>query len=642
MIKSGCFIVVYFFIYCFAIPAQTTNPIIDSLVKLLPKTAGLNKVIVLSDLSYEYMKVSEQDKCKTHAQQELDLALKLNDPKSISSGYNDLAIAYWGSGNMILSLDYNLKALAIREKLGDSNLIASSISKIANVYINQTKYAQALEMQLRALRIFEQQKNIQNVTLIMGNIGELYRNIANKKLSYKYFYGALMLARKNGFKLAEGTCIEGIGKLKETEKNFDTAIILFKQSAKIFEDEQNYTNYNIAMLSIGRLLKAQFKNKEALAYYLKAYQTSAELGDSSILSGAASNLGTLFIRIAKPDEALPFSLQAKEICEMFGYRRDLISIYKDLGIIYTYKRMDDSSEYYWNKHEALADSLYTTEQAEKTMEFETKFQTEKKEKLLAEQDLQLSKRNTLIISLCSAIILVVLGWLLYNYRIKAKQQTEKIHQKELQSKAIIEAEERERVRIAKDLHDGVGQLLAAARMQVSGLSAIFDSEDISQKTNYDNALSLLDESAKEVRAVSHSMIPNALIRKGLSAAVREFVDRLVSDKLKVDLELVGLDKRLDSNTETVLYRVLQEIISNVVRHSGANYISIQFIKHDTEVVMMVEDNGKGFDLQKVLANEKSGIGLRNIQSRVDYLNGSLEFDTIIGRGTTVTVQVPVI
>ncbi len=642
MIKKSYFITLYIIVCCMITNAETSNPEIDSLVKLLPKTAGLKKAGVLSELSYQYMLVSEIEKCRIYAQQELELAQKHNDQKSIASGYNDLAIAYWASGNITLSLDYNLKALAIREKLGDSNLIASSISKIANVYINQTKYTEALEMQLRALRIYEQQNNTQSRALIMGNIAVTYRNIANYKLSYQYFYNCLKLARENGLKHAEGVCLEGIGQIKETERNYDTALILFRQAEKIFEAEQSYSEYNICLLSIGRILKAQFKNKEALTYYLKAYHTSAELGDSSTFAGAATNLSTLYIRLGKPEQALTYSLQAKYICELFGYRRDLITIYKDLGIIYTYKKMDDSSEFYWNKHEALADSLYTSEQAEKAMEYETKFQTEKKEKQIVEQNLELSKRNLLIISLSSAVVLVILGWLLYNYRIKAKQQTEKLHQKELQSKAIIEAEERERVRIAKDLHDGVGQLLAAARMQVSGLGSVFENEDISQKASYDNALSLLDESAKEVRAVSHSMIPNALIRKGLSAAVREFVDRLVSDKLKVDLELVGLDQRLDANTETVLYRVLQEIISNVVRHSGANYISIQFIKHDTEIVLMVEDNGRGFDLQKVLGDEKSGIGLCNIQSRVEYLKGSLDFDAAVGRGTIVTVLVPVV
>ena len=140
------------------------------------------------------------------------------------------------------------------------------------------------------------------------------------------------------------------------------------------------------------------------------------------------------------DLALTYSVLAKDIYEQNNYRHDLVSIYKDIAMVYTCKRMDDSSGYYWNKHEALADSLYNSEQAEKTMEYEAKFQTEKEGKQIAEKDLELSKRNILIRSLCSMIVLVILGWLLYNNRVKAKQQAEKLYQKELQSKAIIEAD----------------------------------------------------------------------------------------------------------------------------------------------------------------------------------------------------------
>ena len=136
------------------------------------------------------------------------------------------------------------------------------------------------------------------------------------------------------------------------------------------------------------------------------------------------------------------------------------------------------------------------------------------------------------------------------------------------------------------------------------------------------------------------MMPNALIRSGLSSAVREFVQRISStDKLKVDLEIVGLNDRLEQTTETVLFRVLQEIVSNIVKHANANHVTIQLIRHDQEITLMVEDNGRGFDTSKI--QEFEGIGLKNLFSRVEFLNGTIHFDSNPGRGTTVTVDIPI-
>lgn len=216
-----------------------------------------------------------------------------------------------------------------------------------------------------------------------------------------------------------------------------------------------------------------------------------------------------------------------------------------------------------------------------------------------------------------------------------------IRQQELRNKAIIEAEEKERIRIARDLHDGVGQQLSAVKMNLSAFEASMATDDSQRRDKMHALMGLVDDAVKEVRALSHNMMPNALLRSGLSTAVREFVNKIAStDTLKIDLQIVGLNERLESITETVLYRVMQECVSNIVKHADATHVGIQLIKHDRHLNMMIEDNGKGFDTSK--ANDMAGIGLKNIISRVHYLNGTVEFDSLPGKGTTVNIDVPVI
>jgi signal transduction histidine kinase len=158
------------------------------------------------------------------------------------------------------------------------------------------------------------------------------------------------------------------------------------------------------------------------------------------------------------------------------------------------------------------------------------------------------------------------------------------------------------------------------------------------KINYEKAMGLVDESCKEVRAVSHNMMPNTLLKAGLVGAVREFVDKIDSTALKVNLHTEGLNERLGSDVEIVLYRVIQECVNNVIKHAGANHLEISILKDTDGISATIEDNGTGFD-----AHDKEkfkGIGLKNILTRVGFLKGTVDFDSSPGKGTLVAIHIP--
>ncbi len=215
------------------------------------------------------------------------------------------------------------------------------------------------------------------------------------------------------------------------------------------------------------------------------------------------------------------------------------------------------------------------------------------------------------------------------------------NQRDIRSKAVIEAEEKERRRIAQDLHDGVGQILSAAKLNLSGLEDKLKLENPEQSLLLSNALELVNDSVKEVRSVSHNMMPNTLIKLGLASAVREFITKIASvPNLRIDLQIVGMEERLENTVETVLYRVIQEVVANIIKHAKANEISMQLIRHDNELTIMIEDNGVGFDKNNITKFE--GIGLKNIISRIEFLNGNVDFDSTPGQGTTVVIEIPIV
>ena len=181
-------------------------------------------------------------------------------------------------------------------------------------------------------------------------------------------------------------------------------------------------------------------------------------------------------------------------------------------------------------------------------------------------------------------------------------------------------------------------MMSAAKMNLSAYEHSTAFKTVEEKIAFEKIISLIDESCKEVRSVSHNMMPNALLKNSLASAIREFIDKLDHKTLKVHLYTEGLDERLDSNVETVLYRVVQECVNNVIKHSGANTLDISLIKEPNEITATIEDNGKGFDVNDKSRSE--GIGLKNIKTRVEYLKGTVDFDSTPGKGTLVALHIP--
>jgi signal transduction histidine kinase len=226
----------------------------------------------------------------------------------------------------------------------------------------------------------------------------------------------------------------------------------------------------------------------------------------------------------------------------------------------------------------------------------------------------------------------------YKWKQEARMQSAILKQQEYATKAVLEAEEAERQRIAQDLHDGVGQMISAAKMNLSAYENSVQFKTRDDRLSFQKIISLVDDSCNEVRSVSHNMMPNALLKNSFSSAIQEFINKLDRKALKVHLYTEGLDEKMDANMETVLYRVIQECVNNVIKHSGASTLDISVVKDMTEITATIEDNGNGFDISD--PDRLDGIGLKNIRTRIEFLKGSVDFHSASGRGTLVALHVP--
>ncbi|MBX2930581.1 MAG: sensor histidine kinase [Chitinophagaceae bacterium] len=296
---------------------------------------------------------------------------------------------------------------------------------------------------------------------------------------------------------------------------------------------------------------------------------------------------------------------------------------------------------YHNEMLILKDSLNTLQSTATINILKSNYEEERQAKELAIQTATIAKQQFLITSI-SIISALIIAFLIVLYKrkqslLKTKMQAAILEQKTIAAHAILEAEEKERKRIASDLHDGIGQMMSAVKMNLSSISSKVGLQNEQDKNLFDKTMALVDESCKEVRIVSHNLMPNALLKSGLSSAVKTFLDKIDHKQLNVHLYTEGLEERLNDNTEIILYRAIQEIVNNVIKHAQANQLDISLIKDADGISCTIEDNGIGFFLQE---QQTIGIGLKNIKSRIDYLNGTVEWDSQVGKGTLVAIHIP--
>jgi signal transduction histidine kinase len=291
----------------------------------------------------------------------------------------------------------------------------------------------------------------------------------------------------------------------------------------------------------------------------------------------------------------------------------------------------------------LKDSVYSQENRAILVNADAKYETEKKDKEIALQQLQLEKTerelqkrktqsNYLIGIVTFLLVGSILIWFLFQQRQKRKNQEIVTLKREHQIKTLetlIEGEEKERFRIAKELHDGVNGDLSAIKYKLSTLLEM-------NNTIIKEAIIMIDNSCNQVRAISHNLVPPSLENFNLLEAVEEYCEKSdTSHTEKITFQHLGDEVNMLKKEEINIFRIIQELVTNSIKHANATEINVQISCRNKTMQITVEDNGKGFDKEKA---EGKGIGLVNIQSRIDYLHGTIDLITN-NQGTSTTIEI---
>lgn len=428
----------------------------------------------------------------------------------------------------------------------------------------------------------------------------------------------------------------------------DSALNAFKFSYSLYKKLKDKVGMAYSLDYLGSAFAEKNKLKEALAAMNEAKDLRQGMGDKTGEAIAINNIGELYLKDKKPANAVPYFVQAIEKAHALNYLELEVYVYSMLS--QTYQLLGQYREAYsaQSKYLKLNEKFKDEKSAKTIEELITKYEANKKEqqnKLLREennaQQIVLSRNRIGIYALLAITVLTAILFYLLYVKNKIKEQARfrqaMLEEQQLRAQGIMNAEENERQRLARELHDGIGQMLCAARRQVEFV------QPGNIEVKRDETLQMLDESIKEVRDLSHSMMPPSMLNKTLKQAIVEFTDRMNSEKsIAIRTEWVNTSQlELDETTTLMLYRSVQEIMSNIFKHAQATSIHIEMINHDSEITLMIYDDGVGFDME-ALSQTSKGLGLKNIRSRIAYIGGTLQIDTSPGNGVTYIIELPLL
>lgn len=557
----------------------------------------IGTIRALKNRALYFKEIAQLDSAKQLTYYLIPKALTLNDSFSLAPLYQ-LAGYLAERENLADSVNYYYsKSLQLYEGLNDSLSIVSLYSDFYTFYRKSGLKQESSRVIDKIYQFIPKSENVKKI-LLYQILGAIYFKDKNYDSAYYYFYNSKFI-NSDGNKINIAQSLNNAGSAALLLGIYDCAISHFSESAHLFDQLGNFN----AVASIYKNIGITYYNLEASSKTILPYF------DSSIYY---SHLVNNYDNIA--------------------------FIYNKIAELYEEENRLDSSLYYSKLSLLYKDSANISSKQDMILSFNQRYQNEKQKGIIQKQKAEIKYKDKQQQNLFLIILLIIVTalsiYLLIIYRNKKREQAFKFEMDELINdsetkvlSAMLEGQGKERKRLSEELHDQLGNTLATAKMHLS----VLDTNDRTKKL-----MELLDQSISELRQISHGLAANEQKGFELEAAVRLLCENLNEKQIiQIHFNSSGEKFRLDLLTEMDLLRVIQELISNILKHSEASEVNINFNYIDNLLSIMVEDNGIGFNIDQV----ESGIGLKNISERCKRINADLQFDTGQGNGTTVIIEI---
>ncbi|MES2266698.1 MAG: sensor histidine kinase [Bacteroidota bacterium] len=553
-----------------------------------------------------------------------------------------LANAQLKGGNTDTARLLFTEVATLAEKTGNPAAYIQAHINIGRINADKGENVKALSNYQQALTKAEKINDKDLVAHIYKHIGALYISWKKFDEALNYYEKAETLAREINNEELVADCQNNKGTVYEQQLKYDKAIVAYKNALEVYTRKNITAKISMALSNLAIVYKFQKNYGSSLEYNLKALKLSEKTGDKWMMAATYNNIGNLYGEMGEYKNALAYCNKSIAIAKNINAIEIVEAAYESMADAAA-KASDYKNAFKYHKlYATTKDKFINIESTRQLSELNVKFETERKQKLIQQQQFEITRRNTTIAIIAAlfavAIIIGIQAYRSYKLKQAGVLQAAVLYQQDMATKGIIQAEEKERKRIAADLHDGVGQLFSAVRMNLSSLMDRVVLVDAHERALAEKTIAMVDESCKEVRTIAHQMMPNILLKTGLASAIKDFVNKIDSHQLKVNLEAYGLEERLENNVEIVLYRVVQECVNNVIKHAKANRLDINLTREADNISVTIEDNGIGFNTHDKMKFE--GIGLKNIITRVEYLKGTVDISSDQNKGTLIAIYIP--
>lgn len=645
MKKNAVIIILGFFTNC-ALCQQLNK---DSLQNLLHSTKeDTAKIGLYYKLAIELAKENLQA-AEKYCQLGGALSKKINYRKGISDYYAHNSDILNLKGKFDDALKNNLAAVDFAKTTHDSIELARTLFNVAISY-------QRLEDLENSVAYTEQARDI-----ILRNHSKMYEGEIYNLLQRLYYYlhqyaravqnGRIAVAalerfdENNNLQYAYNNL--GLNYIMVSE--YDSAKYFLRKASEIAESGgetmiQITTKLNFALIS----LKLQ-QTDSVKIYAQKALALSRKLDAPELVGLAQYGLAYYYLQKKEYAATQTYADSALAIAMKYNMRDLKQKIFVVLSSLNYALQNVSKGIYYFNQYELLSDSILNESITRNTIQSEKKYETQRKETQIIKQQAALKQKtivNYFLIAGIAAIVLVsLLGY--RNYKNRQRLQQAKIDELETEkqltaTQGVLKGEEQERTRLARDLHDGLGGMLSGIKFSLSNMKEnLIMTPDNAQA--FERSIDMLDSSIKEMRRVAHNMMPEVLLKYGLDTALKEFCDEVGrSGVIQTSYHSLALNEvAIGQTTSVTIYRIVQELVNNVIKHAAAGsvIVQVQYSQSDKLLSVTVEDDGKGFDMASL--KDAHGIGWSNIKSRVDFLKGKIDVQTSEGKGTSVLIEIGV-
>lgn len=632
---------------CYPLQAQQKT---DSLFTELKKaSSGEKKLDILTALFWQSNGVDNY-KSKEYAEQALLIANELNTNTAIAKASFINGVAQESGGDFIKAGTHFNRYLEYARAAGDTSLIAGALNSLGILNHKLANYQEALSYFMQRLEYLKADEHGALATNF-NNIGLIHEAIDNNDKALEFFGKAIELHRLTSNENMVGGTLSNMGVIRFKMKEYDAALQLYNESIAVMQKLGNKNVLSILFENTGNVYKETGAYDLAIKSYRNSLALSHELADEYGIASVNGNLGEVYALAGKYQQAIEYLLTCRMQSLKIGAKSLVLNadrhLAKTYAAIFNYRKAYQFQQSYQELH----DSLFNESKNKQIQELQTRYETEKKnseiEILNADNQVKAAalQKEKIIrnVSVGGLLLIAFVAFMVVqNIRQKNKINRQRIIQLEKDRKlelldVMMRTEEKERTRVARDLHDGLSGMLAATRMQFEHIKE--DRDRISETNRIDTAISTLDKASIEVRRIAHNLIPEILMRFGLMEALTDFFEGIQSShQLQINFQKTGIPIPLEQKVELAIYRVIQELLNNIIKHSGATDVLVELAFTPGWLSVTVEDNGKGISDEAMLVGK--GIGLNNIKSRIQYLGGEISFHTAASKGTSVYIELP--